>query len=717
MPLLSNFKKLFNQEKPSNKDDVSDYSSRDSLRSTNFTISSHSSTEHHQSQSIKKSDDNSHSHSSKCPYPDLPDKYQLLEILGEGAFSVVYKGIDVGTGKPVAIKVIDKRDLNAKQLNNIKNEISIMKRLNHPNILRLLDAHNSAQNCFLILEYCDGGEIFNKIIEYTYFSEDLSRHVFQQLLSSIEYLHSKNIVHRDIKPENLLFNAIPMKSRPVQEFKAAMRASDDETKVDEGSFVDGFGGGTVGVIKLADFGLAKQLKVESMHKNLKTPCGTAGYTAPEVITCHDNNSRISSRYESSDRIAKKNYYSKSVDIWSLGCFLYTILCGFPPFYDDNPDQLTMKILKGEYVFLNPWWDEVSAEAKHLISKMLVIDPEQRITAEEIWRHPWIANGKLEEEKEEDSAANLATAKDSSYVFPDHYFSNVFNSKVSVQHVEDMENSQGNNSLTAAMAGDFGSTSAIPSRSVSPNGFLHPISSSVAMPSLAKSFESAEHIENFEVASGGMKSPPIRSMENLALLSPRANAIKMVFNNPVIHKTSTATAREHSGMINSAISTSNVQFDDSTFKKNFNLSSSSDDDDDEPISRGPLPKTPNPLNVNFKNVFANLGTAIEEEGATSGEEGDNGDEEEEEDDVKSLCDKSRTLFVSPEFNDSEDSMNSAEYDKETRSSSIISGINGDYKFTLNLNDSSLLGRRKSSKGSKSSPGVNEGFFPVEGTTVN
>lgn len=322
-------------------------SSKNSLRSANLTVSSHSSSDPKSSKILLKDSDSI--------YPDLPSNYKLLNVLGEGAFSVVYKGFDSKTGKTVAIKVINKTDLNQKQLNNIKNEILIMKRLKHPNILKLIDAHNSVENCFLILEYCDGGEIFNKIIEYTYFSEDLSRHVFMQLLASIEYLHLKNIVHRDIKPENLLFEAIPMKPRSRDVFlNQFMRKSDDESKVDEGEFEEGVGGGTVGIIKLADFGLAKQLKIESMHKNLQTPCGTAGYTAPEVITCHDANMNMNHRkYDSSDRLSKKNYYSKSVDIWSLGCFMYTILSGFPPFYDDNPEVLTMKILKGEYVFLTP----------------------------------------------------------------------------------------------------------------------------------------------------------------------------------------------------------------------------------------------------------------------------------------------------------------------------------------------------------------------------
>lgn len=326
------------------------------------------------------------------------------KLLGEGAFSLVYRAIDLRDRSHVAIKVIDKSKLLQKQFANCKNEITLMKKLqNHPNILKLLHHYSTDQFLYLVLENCKGGEIFNKIIEYTYFLEDLSRHVFVQILSALDHLHNvKNIVHRDIKPENLLFEKIPYVARDNQ--GQFLRRSDDASKMDEGAFQPGIGGGTIGVVKLADFGLAKQLKHETLT-DLKTPCGTAGYTAPEVITCNAQEKKLKQTTDKSKRflnlVSKKNYYLKAVDIWSLGCLLYTILCGFPPFYDEDNDVLTQKIIKGEYVFLSPWWDEISDQAKDLINRMLVIDPEERITILEIWMHPWVKQLNLASECIED----------------------------------------------------------------------------------------------------------------------------------------------------------------------------------------------------------------------------------------------------------------------------------------------------------------------------
>lgn len=139
----------------------------------------------------------------------------------------------------------------------------------------------------------------------------------------------------------------------------------DEDKVDEGEFIPGQGAGGIGQIKIADFGLSKIV----WDNQTMTPCGTVGYTAPEIV--------------------KDERYSKSVDMWALGCVLYTLLCGFPPFYDESIEVLTEKVAKGSYTFLSPWWDDISKSAQDLITHLLTVDPEKRYTIQEFLAHPWI----------------------------------------------------------------------------------------------------------------------------------------------------------------------------------------------------------------------------------------------------------------------------------------------------------------------------------------
>jgi serine/threonine protein kinase len=251
-------------------------------------------------------------------------------------------------------------------------EVQIMRQLDHPNIIKLIEFSESRQYYYIVLELAPGGELFHQIVRLTYFSEELSRHVIVQVAKALEYLHEeKGVVHRDIKPENILFNPttfIPSKvPKPKQ--------PGDEDKVDEGEFIPGHGAGGIGQIKIADFGLSKIV----WDDQTMTPCGTVGYTAPEIV--------------------KDERYSKSVDMWALGCVLYTLLCGFPPFYDESIEVLTEKVAKGSYTFLSPWWDDISKSAKDLITHLLCVDPEKRFTIKEFLAHPWIlATGEPEKKK-------------------------------------------------------------------------------------------------------------------------------------------------------------------------------------------------------------------------------------------------------------------------------------------------------------------------------
>lgn len=314
--------------------------------------------------------------SEKMPYYEgLSERFQLIKKMGDGAFSNVYKARDRQTGQKVAIKVVRKYELNSNQDRldpnfrkknrvteraNILKEVQIMRNLKHDGIVELQSFSESRDHYFLVLELMEGGELFHQIVKLTYFSEALARHVILQVAHAIRYLHEeRGVVHRDIKPENLLFESIK-----IIPSKHPIHRPYDEEKEDEGEFMPGIGGGGIGRVKIADFGLSKVVWEESTM----TPCGTVGYTAPEIV--------------------KDERYSKSVDMWALGCVLYTLLCGFPPFYDESISVLTEKVAKGYYTFLSPWWDDISASAKDLITHLLCVDPRQRYTIDEFLRHPW-----------------------------------------------------------------------------------------------------------------------------------------------------------------------------------------------------------------------------------------------------------------------------------------------------------------------------------------
>ncbi|AAS50337.1 AAL029Wp [Eremothecium gossypii ATCC 10895] len=318
--------------------------------------------------------------------------YKLLGKIGEGAFSEVYRAVPLKDGpnaylssryKQVAVKVISKKRLSttasttgrrrdkreeagenkATSREQVLKEITIHKAVSSgENIVTFIDFQETESYYFIVQELLAGGEIFGEIVRLTYFSEDLSRHVIRQLALAVKHMHSLGIVHRDIKPENLLFSPIDF----IPSKRQQLRQSDDpKTKQDEGLFRPGIGGGGIGVIKLADFGLSKQIYAT----NTTTPCGTVGYTAPEVV--------------------KDERYSMKVDMWGIGCVLYTVLCGFPPFYDEKIDVLTELISKGQYTFLRPWWDEISPGAKNAVRRLLEVDPDKRYDIDEFLADPWL----------------------------------------------------------------------------------------------------------------------------------------------------------------------------------------------------------------------------------------------------------------------------------------------------------------------------------------
>lgn len=171
----------------------------------------------------------------------------------------------------------------------------------------------------------------------------------------------------------------------------------EEDKVDEGDFVPGVGGGGIGTVKLADFGLSKIIA----GMPTATPCGTMSYAAPEIV--------------------RDEKYTTGVDMWAIGCVLYTLLAGYPPFYDPNTKVLMKKVSKGQYTFDSPWWNDISNDAKDIVSRLLTVNKDERLNIEEFLAHPWIKQGdKKDESKEPTSATNdTEVSTDDTEVSPAH----------------------------------------------------------------------------------------------------------------------------------------------------------------------------------------------------------------------------------------------------------------------------------------------------------
>ncbi|XP_059299710.1 CBL-interacting serine/threonine-protein kinase 25-like [Lycium ferocissimum] len=288
-------------------------------------------------------------------------KYEMGRLLGQGTFAKVFYGRHIITSDSVAIKVINKDHVKREgMMEQIIREISIMRLVRHPNIVELKEVMATKQKIFVVMEYVKGGELFAKVANGK-LKEDVARKYFQQLISAVDFCHSRGVYHRDLKPENLLL---------------------DENEN----------------LKVSDFGLSalsEQLRTDGL---LHTQCGTPAYVAPEVLR-------------------KKGYDGAKSDIWSCGVILYVLLAGFLPFKHENLMKMYRKVFKGEYEF-PPWF---SPEAKKLISKLLVADPEKRITISAITRVPWfikefsISNSfsSIEEngkQKQEGIEPNLARSK-------------------------------------------------------------------------------------------------------------------------------------------------------------------------------------------------------------------------------------------------------------------------------------------------------------------
>ncbi|XP_022761411.1 CBL-interacting serine/threonine-protein kinase 14-like [Durio zibethinus] len=255
-------------------------------------------------------------------------KYEIGKLLGCGAFAKVYHARNVRTGQSVAIKAVSKQKVfKGGFVAQVKREIDIMRRLRHPNIVKLIEVLATKTKIYVVMEYAKGGELFTRISRGR-FSEDLSRRYFQQLISAVGFCHSRGVFHRDLKPENLLL---------------------DENWN----------------LKITDFGLSAVTDQIQPDGLLHTLCGTPAYVAPEIL-------------------AKKGYDGAKVDVWSCGIVLYVLHAGYLPFNDPNLMVMYRRIYKGEFRF--PKW--TSPDLRRFISRLLDTNPETRITVDEIINDPW-----------------------------------------------------------------------------------------------------------------------------------------------------------------------------------------------------------------------------------------------------------------------------------------------------------------------------------------
>jgi len=264
---------------------------------------------------------------------DVREKYERLEEIGKGNFSVVYRGRDKETGEEFAIKCINKKKVKEEEIRLLRREMKIMNGLDHPFVLKLYEVYENEDEFNLVMELVKGKELFDKIVERGMYSERDAAHVISQVLEAVAYLHENGIAHRDLKPENLL------------------STEDGENEI----------------VKIADFGFAKNFKREGQV--LMTSCGSPGYVAPEILTAE--------------------CYDESVDLWSIGVIIYILLSGYPPFYADSAPALFKKIMEVNYDFDDSVWDDISDMAKDLIQHLLVKDPSQRFSAQQCLEHPWI----------------------------------------------------------------------------------------------------------------------------------------------------------------------------------------------------------------------------------------------------------------------------------------------------------------------------------------
>ena len=282
--------------------------------------------------SQEKSKKESLNNSQNEPKEILIGDYIIKKTIGTGTFSTVKLGVHRITQKKVAVKILDKNKIESKDdLERIIREMQILTEMDHQNVIKIFKIYEEEDNFSIIMEYCEGGELFNYIVKKQRLSEDETCFFFYQIINGIEYIHSKGIAHRDLKPENLLI-------------------------------------GKNQILKIIDFGLSN---FYDGQKRLETPCGSPCYASPEMVK-------------------GKKYDGFNIDIWAIGVILFAMLCGYLPFEDDENDNdiLFSQIIRNKIDYPS-FLSELSLD---MLKKILVSDPLKRITIDEIKKHEFYLKG-------------------------------------------------------------------------------------------------------------------------------------------------------------------------------------------------------------------------------------------------------------------------------------------------------------------------------------
>eukprot|EP00923_Selenidium_pygospionis_P038200 GHVN01066747.1.p1 GENE.GHVN01066747.1~~GHVN01066747.1.p1 ORF type:complete len:484 (+),score=48.92 GHVN01066747.1:2075-3526(+) len=252
----------------------------------------------------------------------------MSRIVGRGTWGEVFIVEETATGAIRAAKKIPK--CYVEDVERFSNEIDIMKWMDHPNIVRLHETFEDAHDFYLVEEYCQGGELLDRLMEEGSFTELSASKIMKQILLAVSYCHSQGVAHRDLKPENFLF----------------LNETPDSP------------------LKLIDFGLARRF---AHSRAMQTKAGTPYYVAPQVLLGN---------------------YGPECDVWSAGVIMYILLCGYPPFNAPSDRSIMEKVKSGMFQFPDAEWQHVSQEAKDLICNLLKLHPKQRITAEQAVKQPW-----------------------------------------------------------------------------------------------------------------------------------------------------------------------------------------------------------------------------------------------------------------------------------------------------------------------------------------